>query len=60
VPQDWVLQVVVSEEDPAQVGPPLAGAGLLHSRDLDWFPPPQVRLQVPQAVQAPQLPAKVW
>ena len=52
-----VLQVEVSDEEPTQVGPPLAGAGLLQSRVRDWDPLPQVRLQVPQEVQVPQLPA---
>ena len=31
----------------------------MQSLDLDWEPPPQVRLQVPQAVQVPQLPAMI-
>jgi len=59
VEHDCVLQEAVSEEDPTQSGPPLAGAGLLQSRDLVWVPPPQVTLQVPKAVQAPQLPAEI-
>ena len=52
-----MLHAWLSEPDPEQVTPPLEGAGLLQSLVLDWDPPPQVALQVPQAVQDPQVPS---
>lgn len=53
-----MVQVVLSDEEPAQFAPPLDGAGLLQSLDRAWFPLPQVTLQDPHAVHAPQLPAR--
>ncbi len=53
-----VLQDVDSELDPEQVVPPLEGEGLLQSLVRDWFPPPHVKLQVPQELQAPQFPSE--
>ncbi len=41
-----------------QATPPDEGAGLLHARDLVWVPPPQVTLQLAQAVQDPQFPSE--
>jgi hypothetical protein len=52
-----VLQDVDSVLDPEQVVPPLEGEGLLQSLVRDWFPPPHVKLQVPQELQAPQFPS---
>jgi hypothetical protein len=54
-----VLQVADSVDAPEQARPPLEGAGLLQSRVRDRVPPPQVRLHVPHADQAPQLPLTV-
>ena len=54
-----MLQVADSVADPEQAKPPLDGAGLLQSRVRDRVPPPQVRLHVPHADQAPQLPLTV-
>jgi len=51
-----VLHACDSDPDPAQVAPPLDGAGLLQRRVRDWVPPPHVRLQVPKADQVPQFP----
>ncbi len=56
---DCVLQACDAEAEPMQAAPPLAGAGLLHNRDLDWVPLAQVFVQVLHAVQAPQLPLTV-
>ena len=53
-----MVQVVLSDEEPAQFAPPLDGAGLLQSLDRAWFPLPQVTLQDPHVVHAPQLPAR--
>ena len=53
-----VLQDAFSEPDPGQVAPPLDGAGLLQSLVLNWVPPPQVTLHVPDEAQLPQLPSK--
>ena len=50
------LQVWDSEAPPAQLAPPLAGAGLLHRRERVCAPPLQVLLQAPHAVHAPQFP----
>ena len=39
--------------------PPYAGSGLVHVLVLVWFPPPQVKLQEPQADQSVQLPSGI-
>jgi len=43
---------VVSTRAPTQSAPPLAGAGLLHCRVLDWTPPPHFAVQAEYAPQA--------
>jgi hypothetical protein len=56
----WVLQACDSDAEPTQAAPPLAGAGLLQRRVRVRVPPPQVRLQVPNAAHAPQFPLTLF
>ena len=59
--QGWLLQVCVTESSylALQFLPPYAGSGLVHVLVLVWFPPPQVKLQEPQADQSVQLPSGI-
>ena len=57
--QGWLLQVCVTESSVLQFLPPYAGSGLVHVLVLVWFPPPQVKLQEPQADQSVQLPSGI-
>lgn len=57
--QLWVLHVCEDVDMSGQSAPPYCGAGLLHVRVLDWIPPPQVTVQLPQLPQAAQLPSTV-
>ena len=57
---DCVLQACDAVALPTQAAPPLAGAGLLQTRVLDWVPLAQVLVQVLNADQAPQLPLTVF
>ena len=41
------------DDDPEQAEPPLLGAGLSHTRDLDLEPEPEQLLQPPQAPHPP-------
>ena len=54
-----ILQLVVAVPDPAHAAPPCAGAGLLHERDRDFVPGPQVSEQEPYAPQLDHLPLTV-
>ena len=54
--QVFVLQFVVSEEDPAQLLPPPDGAGLLHVLVLDFCPVPHVLVHVVYAPHALHIP----
>ncbi len=49
-----------SELEFSQGPPPLAGAGLLQTLDLDLNPFPHVAVQVLQAAQFPQLPPEKY
>ena len=55
----WSLHEKVAEFDPGQSSPPLEGAGLLQSLVWDWFPPPQVTVQVDKALQSLQFPSEI-
>ena len=52
----FVLQFVVSEEDPTQLLPPPEGAGLVHALVLDCCPVPQVLEHVEYAPHALHMP----
>ena len=52
----FVLQFVVSEEDPAQLLPPFDGAGSVHVLVLDCCPVPHVLEHVEYAPHALHIP----
>lgn len=54
-----MLQLWLSDDEPPQGAPPPDGDGVLQDLVLNWTPPPQVALQVPQTVHVPQLPSGI-